>query len=253
MLRNAIDSKLGELMRSKLEDYDACAASSTQLRLCKLKTLIDSNCDVYIKNHNLLEEELKTFYEYLCRRIDSNCDVYINNHNIFEEEMKNVKRIECFDISKMNRLCPDVERHILGFIGNPCESIDGYAEYLWKKRGEDYTTGAYGGHLKWSLNMKKLYIIKNVMNSKDYTLFQDSQKRILRITTKTIDKMMSPQVFKSSSSGVFYNIEDMVSYCVKRDNDYKRLEWLNNKWKENPKKIERLATAEVKRLKETYK
>ena len=104
MLRNAIDSKLGELMRSKLEDYDACAASSTQLRLCKLKTLIDSNCDVYIKNHNLLEEELKTFYEYLCRRIDSNCDVYINNHNIFEEEMKNVKRIECFDISKMNRL-----------------------------------------------------------------------------------------------------------------------------------------------------
>ena len=36
---------------------------------------------------------------------------------------------------------------------------------------------------------------------------------------------------------------------VDMDNDYKRLEWLNNKWKANPKKIERLATAEIKRLK----
>ena len=208
------------MMNDEVEDYDACDASSTRLRLCKLKALMDSSCYVY---------------------------------HLMEEEMKTIKCIERFDISKMNRLCPDVERHILGFIGNPCETIKGYAEYLWEKRGKDYTTGAYGGKLKWSLNMKKLYIIKNVMNSGDFTVFQE---RILRMTTKTIDDMMSPLRFrhsnKSSWTTVFYQI-DMEEYCVKRDNDYKRLEWLNNKWKENPKKIERLATTEVKRLKGMYK
>jgi hypothetical protein len=204
-------------MNNEVEDYDACDASSTRLRLCKLKELMDSSCYVY---------------------------------HLIEEEMKTIKCIERFDISKMNRLCPDVERHILGFIGNPCETIKGYAEYLWEKRVKDYTTGGvYGGELKWSLNMKKLYIIKIVMKSNHFTVFQE---RILRMTTKTIDDMMSPLRYRHSNTTVFYKI-DMGEWTVKRDKDYERLEWLNNKWKENPKKIERLATTEIKRLKKLYK
>lgn len=206
------------IMNNEVEDYDACDASSTRLRLRKLKALMDSSCYVY---------------------------------HLMEEEMKTIKCIERFDISKMNRLCPDVERHILGFIGNPCETIKGYAEYLWEKRGKDYTTGAYGGKLKWSLNMKKLYIIKNVCNQGacPYHLRTSIRNKILRSQTKTIDDMMSPLRYRHLNMTVFYKIGKEED-CVKRDKDYKRLEWLNNKWKANPKKIERLATAEVKRLKE---
>ena len=156
------------IMNNEVEDYDACDASSTRLRLRKLKALMDSSCYVY---------------------------------HLMEEEMKTIKCIERFDISKKNRLCPDVERHILGFIGNPCETIKGYAEYLWEKRGKDYTTGAYGGKLKWSLNMKKLYIIKNVLNQGAYPYLPRIRIRnkILRSQTKTIDDMMSPLRFRHSN------------------------------------------------------
>ena len=92
------------IMNNEVEDYDACDASSTRLRLCKLKALMDSSCYVY---------------------------------HLIEEEMKTIKCIERFDISKMNRLCPDVEHHILGFIGNPCKTIKGYADMstdIWRSK-----------------------------------------------------------------------------------------------------------------------
>tara|TARA_R110000803_G_scaffold40780_5_gene87849 strand:- start:243 stop:956 length:714 start_codon:yes stop_codon:yes gene_type:complete len=231
-------SYMMDMMGSEVKDYDACDASSTQLRLRKLKELMNSSCYVY---------------------------------HLLEEEMKNVKRIECFDISKMNRLCPDVERHILGFIGNPVEKISGYNEYMYDKRRNDYTTSEFdfNGNLKWSLNMKRIYIIKNVIklsmnclpHKKVYT------KIILKMITKDINRVMLPSrkhIFSSPheahSTFLNYSLEkgeygflkQSKRIMVDMDNDYKRLEWLNNKWKANPKKIERLATAEIKRLKQLY-
>tara|TARA_R110000772_G_scaffold171670_3_gene283582 strand:+ start:491 stop:1195 length:705 start_codon:yes stop_codon:yes gene_type:complete len=226
-----------EGMESQLAGYSGIGVSSTNSRAMILKNLMDDSCYMY---------------------------------HLLEEEMKLVQSIRKFDISKMNRLCSDVERHILGFIGNPVEKISGYNEYMYDKRRNDYTTSEFNfnGNLKWSLNMKRIYIIKNVIklsmtqnlpHKKVYT------KIILKMTTKDINRVMSParkHILTSSTHSTFLNyslekgeygfLKQSKRIMVDMDNDYKRLEWLNNKWKANPKKIERLATAEIKRLKQLY-
>jgi hypothetical protein len=225
-----------EGMKSQFAGYSGIGVSSTNTRAMILKNLMDDSCYMY---------------------------------HLLEEEMKLVQSIMKFDISKMNRLCSDVELHILGFIGNPVEKISGYNEYLYDKRRNDYTTSEFNGNLKWSLNMKRIYIIKNVIkldlktpNAIIANANLEYIKIILKMTTKDINRVMSParkHILPSSTHSTFLNyslekgeygfLKPSKRIMVDMDNDYKRLEWLNNKWKANPKKIERLATAEIKILK----
>lgn len=220
------------IMGNEMEDYYMCDASENKERLRKLKALMDSSCYIY---------------------------------HLLEEEMKLVQNIRCFDISKMIKLCTDVERHILGYIGNPCVNISGYADYIWEKRS------LYKSNLNWSLDMKKLYIIKNVIatdrghipaHPKQSSLSPSTNafvKKVLRMINKSIDIVMTPIKYygcgTSSAPHILYSINHKyrsLNAVLDMDNDYRRIEWLNNKWKENPQKIERLASAEIKRLKKEY-